>query len=257
LDQLFPGFDDFGYKRCGVIVELLKPCPGCKKLGTADASKREDKSIAAVCLGCLHQFSLPKRQFGLKVGLTADEIAGAKRGRSVETRDARIHARTNFTCVYCEGERDARRFRLAQLVDRRLLTETHAEALSGPFGNASWDDIVAALGDEPRNLFGLTVDHLIAFNEQAELAGRLEPAELDRCDNVWLVSAHIGCNRAQYVIGRTMIDRLNVYLRFVWPFVAKDDVARWEDFRLYAGVLDKLFRKRLRERSDRRASSTG
>jgi hypothetical protein len=255
LDQLLPGFEDYHYQRHGVVVELLKPCPGCNRLGTADAWKREDLTIGAVCLACWREFSLPKRQFGLKVGLAPNEIAGAKRGRSIEARDARIHARTNYICVYCEGERDARRFRLAQLVDRRVLSEVQAEVLSTAFGSASWVDVVSALGTEPRNLFGLTVDHLIAFDEQDAVGSLLEPAERDRCENGWLVSAHIGCNRAQYAVGRTMIDRLTVYLRFVWPFVAKDDSGRWDDFRLYIGVLDKLLRQRLRERADSRAAS--
>jgi hypothetical protein len=255
LDDFLPGFEEPEYKPRGVVVELLKPCPGCHKLGSADASARPDFSVAAVCLNCKHGFSLPKRQYGLKVGLTAEHVAGAKRGNSVEARNARVHARTSYICVYCEGERDARRFRLAQLIDRRLLTEAHADLLSSSIGSARWEDLLVTLGDVPRNLFGLTVDHLIAYSEQADLDEQLEPSERNRCENVWLVSAHIGCNRAQHAVGRTMVDRLLVYLRFVWPFVAKDDPARWEDFRLYTGVLDKLFRLRLAERSDRRASS--
>jgi hypothetical protein len=256
MDEFLPGFEA-DYKARGIAVELLKPCPRCNKLGTGDAWVREDRSIAAVCLRCYHEFSLPKRQFGSKVGLRPEEIAGSKRQRSTEARDARIHARTNYACVYCEGERDARRFRLAQLVDRRILAEAHADVLSASLGSASWGDVLAALGTAPRNLFGLTVDHLVGFKEQDDLGARLEPHERSRCEDVWLVSAHVGCNRAKYAVGRTMLDRLTIYLRFVWPFAGKDDAARWDDFRLYVGVLDKLWRLRLAERSDRRASAGG
>jgi hypothetical protein len=257
LDNFLPGFETIPYSPRGVSVELLKPCPRCKKLGTGDAWARDDKSIAVVCLRCYHKFSLPKRQYGSKVGLSAEEMAGTKRQRSTEARDARIHARTNYACVYCEGERDARRFRLAQLVDRHILSEVHADVLSSSLGSASWNDVIAALGTQPRNLFGLTVDHLIGFKEQADLGANLEPLERARCEDVWLVSAHVGCNRAKYAVGRPMADRLNVYLRYVWPFAGKDDGARWDDFRLYVGVLDKLLRLPLSERSDRRASSRG
>ena len=257
MDDFLPGFEPIPYRSRGVSVELLKPCPACKKLGAGDAWARDDKSVAVVCLRCFHEFSLPKRQFGTKVGLTLEDVAATKKRRSAEARDARIHARTNYACVYCEGERDARRFRLAQLVDRAVLSETHADALSSSLGSASWDDVLAALGTEPRNLFGLTVDHLIGFKEQDDLGARLEPLERERCEDVWLVSAHVGCNRAKYAVGRTMSDRLNVYLRYVWPFAGKDDLARWDDFRLYVGVLDKLLRLRLNERSDRGASARG
>ena len=257
MDDFLPGFETFRYQPRGTSVELLKPCPGCKKLGTGDAWAREDKTVAVVCLRCYHEFSLPKRRFGTKVGLSHDDVTGARRQRSTEARDARIHARTNYACVYCEGERDARRFRLAQLVDRRILSEAHADALSSSLGGASWTDLVAALGTEPRNLFGLTVDHLIGFKDLDDLGARLEPRERERCEDAWLVSAHIGCNRAKYALGRTMLDRLNVYLRYVWPFAGKDDVARWDDFRLYVSVLDKLWRLRSTERSDRSASARG
>ncbi len=255
MDEFLPGFETFRYHPRGTSVELLKPCPSCKKLGTGDAWARDDKTVAVVCLRCYHEFSLPKRRFGIKVGLTPEDLATAKKPRSTEARDARIHARTNYTCVYCEGERDARRFRLGQLVGRRILSETHAQALSSSLGSATWNDLVAALGTEPRNLFGLTVDHLIGFEDQNDLGGDLEPRERERCEDVWLVSAHIGCNRAKYAVGRTMIDRLNVYLRYVWPFAGRDDAARWDDFRLYVDVLDKLLRLRLSERSDRSASA--
>jgi len=255
LDEFLPGFDAFRYHQRGASVELLKPCPSCKKLGTGDAWAREDKTVAVVCLRCYHEFSLPKRQFGTKVGLDPAEVTAAKRPRSTEARDARIHARTNYACVYCEGERDARRFRLAQLVDRRILSEAHADVLSSSLGDASWSDVVAALGTEPRNLFGLTVDHLIGFKDQDDLGARLEPHERERCEDAWLVSAHMGCNRARFALGRSMSDRLNVYLRYVWPFAGKDDVARWEDFRMYVDVLDKLMKLRLSERSDRQASA--
>jgi hypothetical protein len=137
------------------------------------------------------------------------------------------------------------------------LSEAHAEALSSSLGSASWNDVLEALGTEPRNLFGLTVDHLIGFQDQDELGGRLEPHERERCEDAWLVSAHIGCNRAKYALGRTMADRLNVYLRYVWPFAGKDDMARWDDFCLYVGVLDKLFRLRLDKGRNRRASAGG
>ena len=175
LNEILPGFEAFRYQPRGISVELLKPCPSCKKLGSGDAWAREDKTVAVVCLRCYHEFSLPKRRFGTKVGLDPDEVTAAKRQRSTEARDARIHARTDYGCVYCEGERDARRFRLAQLVDRRVLSEAHAEVLSSSLGDASWSDVVAALGTEPRNLFGLTVDHLIGFKDQDDLGARLEP----------------------------------------------------------------------------------
>lgn len=255
VDEFLPGFETFRYEPRGISVELLTPCPCCKKLGTGDAWVREDKSIAVVCLRCYHKFSLPKSRYGAKVGLAPKDMIAAKKQRSTEARDARIHARTNYTCVYCEGERDARRFRLGQLVDRRILSEAQAADFSSSLGSATWDDLVAALGTEPRNLFGLTVDHLIGFEDQNDLGDVLEPRERQRSEDVWLVSAHIGCNRAKYTIGRTIVDRLNVYIRYVWPFAGKDDLARWEDFRIYTGVLDKLFRLRLSQRSDGTAAT--
>ncbi len=236
-------------------IDLVEPCPHCKRLGTARARLRADRSIEAHCDSCNRQFSVQKKHYGAKLGLTQSEVKAAKFKKNTEKRDARIHARQNYACAYCEAERDARRFRLAQLTDRSIISEKHASTLSANIGSVEWSDLVSALGTEPRNLFGLTVDHLVEKSETDRLGEDLSERLRQKCDSVWLVSAHMGCNRAQHNIKRPLIDRINVYLRFVWPFIPGGDAQRMSDLKEYIAVLDLLFRDALSRSEDRISSA--
>lgn len=227
-------------------VELLSPCSQCKTGGMTVARLRRHsvpQLIETQCKACGRKYWLSLDDYGHHFGLDRKKKS-TKRGKSKEARDSAIFARYTWCCVYHEGNREAREYRIAQFEQTGLL---NPDATS----SGSVDELQSILevsarkmfGVDPENLFGLVRDHLIPVWVQNLLD--LTEEEKLRAGRDWIVAGCGKCNGERNAELESVDQLLYLYSRFLMPFCGASALDRLEDLLLFMSVLQKIERYRL------------
>lgn len=235
-DETLPSGDD-----CKQIT-LISPCSQCQIGGVTTAyfyRHSRPQRIGTQCRACGRKYYLRLDEYGHHFGLTRKKKA--KRYKAHETRDVAIFARYSWCCIYHEGSREAREYRIDQFRKVGLLNP------NAPLPQAA-DELQDILEISARklfsvdtaNLFGLVRDHLIPVWTQELLDAHLTAAEKRAAGRDWIVAACAKCNGERNVELESTDKLLFLYSRYVMPLQGNTELERLEDLLLFTSVLKKV-----------------
>lgn len=210
---------------------------------------KKNGHISGRCTNCGHYRELALHKYA---GFFSNGFPELKRYESEPARNKtskkyrqknidKFHAAFYWCCVYCEGNRLAKEYRLEQIRDRDAY-------LQNPKRSADVepeDDLVTPVSEilappSLQNIFDLVPDHVFPKWLQ-ELPGlQWDPRARKRAASAWVVSAHRSCNSRR----NTELDPpeilLFLYSRFLMPLLPGGDLERVQDAVLFAGVLHEI-----------------
>jgi hypothetical protein len=222
-------------------LDLLDPCTTCGARGKRVAEFyrfARPQRIGVRCPPpCEKSYWLSLDKYGHHFGIVRKR-KGA-RGKDREPNDALILARYNWCCVYHEGSREAREYKIAQLRGAGLINVDAATSS----GIDELQEIVERSAREmfsvsSGNLFGLERDHLIPIWVQDRV--ELDDEERALAGREWIVVGCQKCNSDRKIQLESTDQLLYLYSRFLMPFRGATEFERLNDLLTFVSVLRKI-----------------
>lgn len=232
------------------------PAPDCGRLAQAHVrfvlpSGNKGAHIKAFCSECGFRRELSLKNYGPLLREFFPEIAdylasssSKKRTKSFDSGGPEFYAAFDWCCVYCEGFRLARDYRLKQI------QELEGDALRNPRFKGEQDDFDLGLemstselmagGRALENIFDLVPDHLIPAWVQQLDGLYWENGAKQKAERAWVVSAHRSCNSKRKRRLESADFLLFVYSRYLFPALKLSDKDKVRDMLSFAEVLHRI-----------------
>ena len=238
-------FDTSPFEAPFELVQLVRPCPGCKQLETVRARFLVAANRIEARCRCRHEWALDHSTYGHLFGVRARKLKHRLNHDDDEfvPRDPPyvIFNRYSYRCVYHEGSEEAKRLRLKQVDAISSRLPQMQTSLS--FDDERLRDAMVGTGfdeDVARNLFGLVPDHLIPRKFTRALWDKLNHGQREKCCSEWIVSACVWCNEERKTSIEKADSLLFIYSRYVMPHRGKLALQRLADASDFVGVLNEM-----------------
>jgi len=165
------------------------------------------------------------------------------RSKSYDAGSPEFFATFGWCCIYCEGSRLAREYRLKQI--ESLETSEIENEISAEFEdfNPAFETKASDLGKTGRalqNIFDLVPDHLFPVWIQNLPDLPWESEGKQKAERVWVASAHRSCNSRRKKRLENVDFLLFVYSRFIFPALRLSEKEKVLDMLAFAEVLRQL-----------------
>lgn len=252
-----------GYREeveAGYTFELLTPqetCqgPDCKLVAEAHVrfvapAGAKGAHIKAFCSRCGFRRELGIQKYGPRLVAAFPEIAAyltstarKKRSKVFEAGSPEFYARFDWCCVYCEGFRLAREYRLKQIesLESGALVNEATGDLQLDESNLEMRTSDLLAGNRAlQNIFDLVPDHIfpVWIQELPDLVWE-DSAKLN-AERSWVVSAHRSCNSKRKQRLESADFLLFVYSRYLFPQLELSEREKVLDMLAFANVLHRL-----------------
>jgi hypothetical protein len=172
-------------------------------------------------------------------------VSSTKRSRSkvFESGGPEFYARFDWCCVYCEGFRLAREYRLKQIESLESGALANHLAKDVDKFDSAFETRTSELLSEGRalqNIFDLVPDHLIPVWVQELSALTWEDEAKRKAERSWVVSAHRSCNSKRKRRLENADFLLFVYSRYLFPRLPLSETEKIIDLLAFAEVLHRL-----------------
>jgi hypothetical protein len=245
-----------GYRFVPLTPRETCPAADCARITQAHVrfvapAGTKRAHIKAFCSACGFRRELNLKRYGPlllphfpEIAEYLKQIRPPKRSKTFETGSPEFFARFDWCCVYCEGFRLAREYRLKQI----------AELESGSLANRSLDDRADELelaletrtsdmiggGRALQNIFDLVPDHIFPVWVQQLPDLAWEDEAKFKAERAWVVSAHRSCNSKRRKRLESADFLLFIYSRYLFPTLQMLDKQRLQDTLLFADVLHRI-----------------